>query len=65
MTDLAAQFDADFLHNFGPEEVIPEGAVALCGAISTREGIGQPEPLRIQCCPICVALTEQEPEIPG
>lgn len=52
------QFDTEFLHNFGPNEDIPEGAVALCGAISTRHGPGETEPLRHQCCPICLALTE-------
>lgn len=51
------QFDAQFLHNFGPENPISLGARALCGAISTRLGPGETEPLRSECCQICVALT--------
>lgn len=53
-------FDAsEFLHNFGPLEPIPIGARAKCGTESKREAPGEEEPLRVECCPICVALTEQ------
>lgn len=58
--DLAAQFDSRFLHNFGPLDPIPEGAVAVCGAVSTRNGSGELEPLRTECCPICLALKDEE-----
>lgn len=52
--------DAEYLHNFGDLDPIPIGARALCGAVSTRLGPGETEPLRVECCPICVALTEGE-----
>lgn len=61
--NLSEQFDAEFLHNFGPLDPIPEGAVALCGAISTRRERGEIEPLRVEACPICIALTEEPPEL--
>lgn len=54
----AAAFDTRFLHNFGDLDPIPIGAVALCGAVSTRSGSGEKEPLRRKCCPICLAIIE-------
>lgn len=51
-------FDAQFIHNFGDLDPIPVGAIAKCGAISTRDEPGETEPLRHKCCPICLALTE-------
>lgn len=54
MEDL--EFDAQFMHNFGTENPIPFGAVALCGAVSTRRGDGQTSALMTECCPICLAL---------
>jgi len=59
---LAQQFDTRFLHNFGDLDPIPVGAVAICGAVSTREGSGEIEPLRSECCPICLALKEADNE---
>lgn len=54
----ALLFDEEFLHNYGPLDPIPLGAVALCGAVSRSDGRGETEPERVRCCPICVALTE-------
>lgn len=54
----ALEFDKHFLHNFGGLDPIPIGAIALCGAVSTNDRAGEIEPLRVLCCPICVALTE-------
>jgi hypothetical protein len=61
---IATEFDAQFLHNFGDIDPIPIGAIALCGAISTSTGSGQIEPLKVECCPICVALTQQPEDQP-
>lgn len=52
------QFDAQWLHNFGPDNPTPIGAVAKCGAVSKSHRAGEIEPLRVECCPICLALTE-------
>lgn len=49
----------ELIHNFGELNPIPVGAVALCGEVSTRNGPGEINPLRVRCCPICLALTEQ------
>jgi hypothetical protein len=54
------QFDAQWLHNFGPETPTPIGAVAKCGAVYKKTAAVQFEPLRVECCPICLALTENE-----
>lgn len=51
------QFDAQFLHNFGPATPTSAGARALCGAIARSTYPGEIEPPRSECCPICVALT--------
>jgi hypothetical protein len=56
----AKAFDDQFIHNFGPLDPIPIGARALCGVVSTRKDSGEIEPLRSVCCPICVALTEEQ-----
>lgn len=56
----AQKFDEEFLHNFGDLDPIPVGARALCGATSKSDRAGEIEPLRVECCPICVALTEGE-----
>lgn len=59
MVDLpeAQKFDEEFLHNFGDLDPIPVGARALCGAVSTRNGPGEIEPLVTSVCPICLSLT--------
>lgn len=57
-SEESKEFDAMFLHNFGEENPIPIGARALCGVVSARHGEGVTEPLRVEACPICVALTE-------
>lgn len=54
------QFDAEFLHNYGDLDPIPIGARALCGAVSTKAGYGTITPPASECCPICLALTNQE-----
>lgn len=57
--DEAEEYDSELLHNFGDLDPIPVGARALCGVVSTRHGPGEIKPLRVECCPICVALSEQ------
>lgn len=52
----AQEFDKAYVHNYGQEKLIKKGAVALCGAVSTYTGDGVPDPLLIECCPICLAL---------
>lgn len=47
-----------YLHNFGSEENIPEGAIALCGAVNDEEGPGVTDPPADECCPTCLTLTE-------
>lgn len=46
------------LHNFGNLDPIPIGARALCGTVSKRLGAGEQQPPRMECCPICLALSE-------
>lgn len=56
-SEIEAEF-SELLHNFGPVNPIPVGAVALCGEVSVSDGPGDQKPLRSRCCPICLALTE-------
>lgn len=56
-TEESKEFDEEFLHNFGDADPIPIGATALCGAVSKSKRCGETEPLRTECCPICLSLT--------
>lgn len=58
LTNMKKEQQEKLLHNFGPIDPIPIGAVAICGEVSTYEGSGEQNPLRTKCCPICLALVE-------
>lgn len=62
LEEEAQVFDKQFKHNFGELNPIPIGARALCGALSTTDGPGETEILRIDACPICLSLVEAQNE---
>lgn len=61
----AVEFDERFLHNFGPINPVSKGTVALCGVISRRTSFGIIKPKLSECCPICLALTEDANDRPS
>lgn len=52
--------DNELLHNYGPINPIPIGAIALCGIVSTDDGEGDPNPPKEKCCPRCLELTRRK-----